>query len=112
MDKFIKIEPIHPSEFVLEDFLEPNEITIEQLAEAIKMPLDEVNNFLIKKNDFTADFSARLGIYFKVGEDFFFNLQNRYQKDLLEDSKNFQRIVKEIKPFTYNHSYKHNSLRL
>ncbi|WNE41984.1 MAG: Antitoxin HigA-1 [Mycoplasmataceae bacterium] len=108
MDKFIKIEHIHPSEFVLEEFMEPNEITIEQLANEIKMSIDEVNNFLINKDDFTADFSARLGIYFKVEGEFFYNLQNRYQKDILEGSNNFQEIIKEIKPF----NYKQNSLRL
>ncbi|WNE41983.1 MAG: hypothetical protein AD073_000318 [Mycoplasmataceae bacterium] len=109
------IEPIHPSEVVMEDFLIPLNMTIEQLAIAIKMPVSEVNNFLINKANFTTDFSARLSIYFKMNPKFFHSFQKEYELDLLEDSvrdlKN-DKVMKTIKPFIYPKISYNNRLNL
>lgn len=82
--------PIHPSEILVEEFLQPNNITIEQLAKDISLSIEEVNNFLINKVNFTNDFNSRLGICFKMGDKFFNNLQKHYELDILHLSKSFE----------------------
>ncbi|WNE41402.1 MAG: hypothetical protein AM1032_000142 [Mycoplasmataceae bacterium] len=69
MNKYIK--PSHTSVMLLEDFLEPNNITIEKLSDEIKMSVEEINYFLIDKNDFTLDFSQRLAAFFEMNNLFF-----------------------------------------
>jgi addiction module HigA family antidote len=83
MKKIIPIHPTHPGEIVLEELLKTNNITIEQLAKEINMPIIEINSFLLKKVNFTSAFIASLATYFKINVNFFYSLQNSYQISLL-----------------------------
>ncbi|WNE41400.1 MAG: hypothetical protein AM1032_000140 [Mycoplasmataceae bacterium] len=101
-----EIIPITPAEVIIEEILTPNGITTEQLAHEIKMSISEVNRFLINNDRLTADFISRLNLFFGISKEFFYNLQNHYEDEMLNYSRDWKTF--NIKPFIY----KSNSLTL
>ncbi|MBE7478191.1 MAG: HigA family addiction module antidote protein [Ignavibacteriales bacterium] len=93
-----KIEPIHPGEILLEEFLIPMEISQYRLAQDISVPARRINEIVLGKRAITADTALRLSEYFGLSERFWLNLQIRYnlevEKDRLKD-----RLKREIKKF-------------
>jgi addiction module HigA family antidote len=84
-----KMPPIHPGEILMEEFLEPMEITQYRLAKDISVPARRINEIVHSKRGVSADTALRLSKYFGTTERFWMNLQARYdlevQKDLLGD---------------------------
>lgn len=90
-----KLPPIHPGEILLEEFLNPMEITQTELAKEINVPLQTVNDIIQGKSNITANISLRLSRYFSLSECFWLNLQMRY--DLEKEKDAFaQQLKKEI----------------
>ena len=91
-----KIEPIHPGEILLEEFLKPMEISQYRLAQDINVPARRINEIVLGKRAITADTALRLSEYFGMSEKFWLNLQMRYnlevEKDKLKD-----RLKAEVK---------------
>ncbi len=91
-----KIEPIHPGEILLEEFLIPMEISQYRLAQDISVPARRINEIVLGKRAITADTALRLSEYFGLSEKFWLNLQVRYnlevEKDKLKD-----RLKREVK---------------
>ncbi len=91
-----KLEPIHPGEILLEEFLLPMEISQYRLAKDINVPARRINEIVLGKRAITADTALRLSEYFGLSEKFWLNLQMRYnlevEKDKLQD-----RLKKEVK---------------
>ncbi|MHB8581099.1 MAG: HigA family addiction module antitoxin [Ignavibacteriaceae bacterium] len=91
-----KIEPIHPGEILLEEFLIPMEISQYRLAQDISVPARRINEIVLGKRSITADTALRLSEYFGLSEKFWLNLQVRYnlevEKDKLKD-----RLKREVK---------------
>jgi len=90
-----KLPPIHPGEILLEEFLEPMEISQYRLAKDISVPPRRINEIVLGKRSITPDTALRLSRYFGLSERFWMNLQTRYdievEKDKLED-----RLEKEV----------------
>jgi len=91
-----KIEPIHPGEILLEEFLIPMEISQYRLAKDINVPPRRINEIVLGKRAITADTALRLSEYFGLSEKFWLNLQMKYnleiEKDRLKD-----KLKKEVK---------------
>jgi addiction module HigA family antidote len=91
-----KIEPIHPGEILLEEFLIPMGISQYRLAQDINVPARRINEIVLGKRAITADTALRLSEYFGLSEKFWLNLQMRYnlevEKDRLKD-----RLKREVK---------------
>lgn len=79
------ITPIHPGEILMEEFLEPLQISQNRLAVAIGVPPRRINEIVHGKRGITADTALRLERYFGVSAQFWLNLQARYELDLAED---------------------------
>lgn len=81
------LEPIHPGEVLLEEFLEPLGLSQYRLAKGISVPPRRVNEIVHGKRAITADTALRLARFFGTTEAFWLNLQTHYdleiQKDLL-----------------------------
>ncbi len=94
-----KIEPIHPGEILLEEFLIPMEISQYRLAKDINVPARRINEIVLGKRAVTADTALRLSEYFGLSEKFWLNLQMRYnleiEKDRLQDRLKIE--VKKLK---------------
>lgn len=74
-----KIEPIHPGEILLEDFIEGFGITKNKLAVSIGVPPHRINEIVHRKRGITADMAIRLARYFGTSEEFWMNLQSNYE---------------------------------
>jgi len=91
-----KIEPIHPGEILLEEFLIPMEISQYRLAQDINVPARRINEIVLGKRAITADTALRLSEYFGLSEKFWLNLQMRYNLELEKD-KLKDRLKREVK---------------
>ena len=58
-----KLPPIHPGRILLED-LKDEQISINGLAQAIRVPANRISLIVNEKRGITADTAARLGRYF------------------------------------------------
>ena len=90
-----RIAPIHPGEVLLEEFLNAMEISQYHLAKDITVSPRRINEIVHGKRSISADTALRLARYFGTSEQFWMNLQSRYdletEKDRLGD-----RLVEEI----------------
>ena len=95
-------EPTHPGEMLREEFLLPMNITQRELADAIHVPYQRINELVNKKRGVTPSTALRLSKFFGVSPDFWLNLQMRSelykaqnieQKDL-ESIQDYQQIHK------------------
>ena len=73
------IEPIHPGEILLEDFINGFGITQNKLAVSIGVPPRRINEIVHGKRGVTADTAIRLARYFGTSEEFWMNLQSNYE---------------------------------
>ncbi|HCM80909.1 MAG TPA: addiction module antidote protein, HigA family [Corynebacterium stationis] len=73
------IEPIHPGEILLEDFINGFGITQNKLAVSIGVPPRRINEIVHGKRGITADTAIRLARYFGNAEEFWMNLQSNYE---------------------------------
>lgn len=91
-----RIEPIHPGEVLMEDFIEGFGITQNKLAVSIHVPPRRINEIVHGKRAITADTALRLGRFFGVDPQFWLNLQTRYDLEVAQDRLGHQ--VDEISP--------------
>lgn len=80
-----KLNPIHPGEVLLEEFLKPMSLSQNQLALAIRVPARRINEIIHGKRRITADTAIRLAYYFKMSPKFWLGLQMDYDLDVAED---------------------------
>ena len=93
-----KISPIHPGEILLEEFIEPMNLSQNRLAMDIHVPARRINEIVLGKRRITADTALRLSRFFGNSPQFWLGLQMDYDLDLAED-KLQNRLDKEIQPF-------------
>jgi len=96
-------EPTHPGEMLLEEFLEPMGVTQRELAEAIHVPCQRVNEIVNKKRGITPSTALRLAKFFRVSEDFWLSLQLRW--DLYKARKSEAKEIKSIRPIVNTEKY-------
>ena len=72
------LDPIHPGEILLEEFMKPMGISINRLARDIAVPPGRISAIVNGKRAITADTALRLGKYFGVSPDIWLNLQSDY----------------------------------
>ena len=79
------IQPVHPGEVLLEEFLIPMELSQNRLANEIGVPPRRINEIVLRKRRITADTALRLAKYFGTSPQFWMGLQTDYDLDLAED---------------------------
>ena len=79
------IAPIHPGEILMEEFLEPLEVSQNRLAVVIGVPPRRINEIVHGKRRITADTALRLSRYFGTTDRFWLNLQTRYDLETERD---------------------------
>lgn len=91
-----KASPIHPGEILSEEFLKPLKLSQYRVANDISVPPRRINEIVLGKRSISADTALRLAKYFSTSEQFWINLQSRFdletQKDILAD-----RLDKEVR---------------
>ena len=79
------INPIHPGEILMEEFLEPLGVSQYRLAKDISVPPRRINEIVHGKRSITADTGLRLARFFGTTERFWLNLQVRYDLEVEKD---------------------------
>ena len=88
--------PTHPGEMLLEEFLTPMGLTQRELADAIHVPYQRVNELVNGRRGVTPSTALRLAKLFGTSADFWMNLQLRW--DLYFAQQQETRILKSIRP--------------
>ena len=76
---------IHPGEILLEEFLQPLELTQYRLAKALKVPARRINEIVHGTRAVSADTALRLARFFGNSPRFWLNLQAAYDLDVERD---------------------------
>ena len=92
-------QPTHPGEMLVEEFLRPMQITQRELADAIHVPYQRVNELVNQKRGITPSTALRLARFFGVSADFWLNLQIRW--DLYKTLQAEQDDLAEIQDVTH-----------
>lgn len=71
-------EPSHAGEMLLEEFLRPMNLSQRDLAEAIHVPYQRVNELVNRRRGITPSTALRLGKYFGMTPAFWMNIQIRW----------------------------------
>ena len=85
------LDPNHPGEILLEDFMKPMGISINQLARDLDVPPNRISTIVNGVRSITADTALRLGTYFGVSPETWLGLQLEYDLRLIR-----QRIGPQI----------------
>ncbi len=80
-----KLDPIHPGEILLEEFLKPAGLSQNTLARGIGVSPRRINEIVLGKRALTADTALRLACYFKMSAKFWLGLQMDYELDVETD---------------------------
>ena len=70
--------PTHPGEMLVEEFLKPMRLTQRELAEAIHVPYQRINEIVNGKRGMTPSTALRLEKFFGMSASFWLNLQLRW----------------------------------
>ena len=70
-------EPAHPGEILLEEFLVPMSVSQRELADAVHVPYQRINEIVNGKRGITPRTALRLARFFGTIEEFWINLQPR-----------------------------------
>ncbi len=87
------LPPIHPGKILFED-MQDEQISINGLAQAIRVPANRISLIVNEKRGITADTAARLGLYFGTSAQYWLNIQNRFDLDSLDRDV----IVRDVIP--------------
>ena len=79
------MDPIHPGEILMEEFLEPLGISQYRLAKDISVSPRRINEIVHGKRSITADTALRLAKFFGTTDRFWLNLQVRYDLEIEKD---------------------------
>ena len=95
-----KLRNIHPGEVLKEEFLIPLEISAYKLSKDIGIPQTRISEILKLNRRITADTALRLSIYFGNSPKFWLGLQDDY--DIEEQQSSKEKELKTIKEFKFN----------
>lgn len=89
--------PTHPGEMLLEEYLKPLGLTQRDLAAAIHVPYQRVNEIVNGRRGVTPGTALRLARFFGVSADFWLNLQQRW--DLYHAQQDEAEILQSIRRY-------------
>ncbi len=92
-----KLPNVHPGEVLLEEFLEPMEMSQNRLARALGVPPRRVNEIVLGKRSITPDTALRLSRFFGTSIRFWLGLQMDYDLEKTERAA-AARIKREVRP--------------
>jgi len=92
----VKLKNVHPGEVLLEEFLNPLEISTYRLSKDIGIPQSRTSQIVKGRRRITAYTAVRLSRYFATTTKFWLGLQDDY--DLEEEQERLEKELKRI-PF-------------
>jgi addiction module HigA family antidote len=92
-----KLNPVHPGEVLLEEFLKPMGLSQNRLSLEIGVHPRRINEIVLGKRRITADTALRLARFFGTSPQFWMGLQNDYDLDVAADLLG-NRLEVEVRP--------------
>ena len=92
---------LHPGEILRDEFLEPLQISQNQLALAMDVPSNRINDIVRGRRGISADTDLRLFHAFGLTQGYWLRLQLNF--DLLEAKRNAKVILKAVKPVRHGY---------
>lgn len=89
--------PTHPGEMLQEEFLKPMGLTQRELAAAIRVPYQRINEIVNGRRGITPSTALRLARFFGMSADFWMSLQLRW--DLYFAQQEEQETLKSIRRY-------------
>lgn len=93
------LNPVHPGEVLLEEFLKPMGLSQNRLAIDIGVHARRINEIVLGKRSVTADTALRLSRFFGNSPQFWMGLQADYDLDVASD-KLGDRLQREVRSYT------------
>ncbi len=87
----------HPGEILQEEFLRPLTLSHNQLALAIGVPANRINEITRGRRGITADTDLRLARFFKLSDGYWLRLQNSF--DIMEARRDVGKSLDKIRPY-------------
>ena len=97
MAKRTKLPPVSPGEMLLEEFLNPMELTQYRLAKEIGVPQRRIGEIVSGKRSITADTDLRLCRFFGLSDGWWLRLQADYDTELAKEA--LAKTLAKIKPW-------------
>ena len=91
-----RLQPVHPGEVLLEEFLKPMQLSQNRLALDIGVHPRRINEIVLGKRSITAETALRLARYFGTSPQFWLRLQADYDLDVAMDVLG-ERLEREVK---------------
>ena len=91
--------PTHPGEMLLEEFLNPMGLTQKDLADAIHVTYQRVNDIVNGRRGVSPGTAIRLSKFFGTSVDFWVNLQTRW--DIYFAQLAEKKLLDKIKPYSH-----------
>ncbi len=79
--------PIHPGEMLREEFMVPLGLSANALALALGVSATRIGEIVNERRGISGDTAIRLGEYFRMGPEFWMNLQTHYELELARDAR-------------------------
>jgi len=92
-----RLDPVHPGEILLHEFIEPMELSRYRVAKALGVQQRRVDEICAGARSITADTAVRLGLAFKIEPEFWLNLQAQYDLDVLRREQG-KALAAEVTP--------------
>jgi antitoxin HigA-1 len=92
-----KMRPIHPGEILREEYLLPLEMSVNALANELRVPATRLHEIVNERRSITADTALRLAQYFGGDAQSWLNLQSAYDLKIIETERGDE-IKKQISP--------------
>lgn len=90
----------HPAEVLKLEFMESQNLKVEELAAALKLPVARLTAVLEKQTSIDADLADSLAEYFGTSKEFWLNLQAQHDQSctdyLLSSSTNAKRLQESL----------------
>jgi addiction module HigA family antidote len=90
-----KIEPIHAGEILLEEFMQPLNLSQNSLAKSLHVAPRRINEIVNRKRSITTDTALRLSKFFGNSAEFWLHLQNKFDLETARDTL-YDKINKEV----------------
>ena len=91
-----RLPPTHPGE-LLRDELNEIGVSMNELARALRVPMNRISAIVNGKRGITVDTAMRLARYFGTSPQYWLNLQNAYDLEIADQEIRPQ-IEKEVLP--------------
>lgn len=97
-----KLDPVHPGEILLEDFMKPLGLSQYRVANDIGVPPLRISEIVRKKRAITADTAMRLARYFGTTAGIWMRLQAQYDLEVAERAhgREITKQVPQLEPST------------